>query len=146
MKDLKTKGRVIKTRKAANSPAPGPCGHSHCGEVCRVRYIGAVTSIRDHHIMHVARGISHVWTATIIAGLAVVLTGAVAFSSVNAANQNRDDVRTAQSTSLILDKMQSIESRLNALENQFQQMSARQQAQNSPPASIRAVFPASERP
>ncbi|MFA6099257.1 MAG: hypothetical protein WC750_00065 [Patescibacteria group bacterium] len=137
MKDSKTKPKMVRSKKAANSPAPtviGSCGHSHCGEMCRVRYIGPVTSIRDHHIMHVARGVSHIWTAVIIAGLAVVLTGAVAYSSVNASNQQKDDVRSANSTGLILEQMQRLDDRLSALESEVK-------ASTAEPATINAVFP-----
>lgn len=137
MKDSKLKGRVIRAKKAANSPVPGPCGHSHCGEMCRVRYIGPVTSIRDHHIMHVARGVSHIWTAVIIAGLAVVLTGAVAYSSANASNQQKDDLRSANSTGLILEQMQGLNDRLSALESEVKASTA----QTAEPATINAVFP-----
>jgi hypothetical protein len=129
MKELKPKSRVIRSKKAGNSPAPtkvGPCGHSHCGDVCRVRYIGPVSNMRDHHILHTARGVSHIWTAAIIAGLAVVLTGAVAYSSVNAANQKHDDQRTSEATAQILGKIQSLEDRLGALENQVQNVSLNQ--------------------
>lgn len=82
--------RVVKT---APSPVPeGPiggsirsaCGHSACGEICRVHYVGPVSQMRDHHILHVSRGMSHIWAAAIIAGLAVVLTGAFAFSAAQA--------------------------------------------------------------
>jgi len=126
MSEPKARSRVIRSKKAGNSPSPstvGPCGHSHCAEVCRVRYIGPVTPIRDHHILHVARGVSHIWTAVIIAGLAVVLTGAVAFSSVNAANQRREDIRTTQSTNILLNKLQTLEDRLGAMEKQVQDLS-----------------------
>ena len=126
MPESKARSRVIRGKKAANSPSPstvGPCGHSHCAEVCRVRYIGPVTPIRDHHILHVARGVSHIWTAVIIAGLAVVLTGAIAFSSVNAANQRREDIRTTQSTNILLNKLDSLEDRLGAMEKQVQDLS-----------------------
>lgn len=140
MKNLKPKSRVIRAKKAANSPAPttgGVCGHSHCGDTCKVRYIGPVTSIRDHHIMHVARGISHIWTAVIIAGLAAVLTGAVAYSSVNASNQQKDDLRSANSTGLILEQIQRLDDRLNALESEVKVSTAK----TAEPATINAVFP-----
>ena len=60
------------------------CGHDACSEQCNVRYVGPTTSIRDHHIMHAARGATHVWSAAIVSGLAVVLTGAIAYSAVEA--------------------------------------------------------------
>lgn len=145
MKELKSKPRALKAKKSANSPSPekfAACGHSHCGETCNVRYIGPVSPIRDHHIMHVARGVSHVWTAAIIAGLAVVLTGAVAYSSVNASNQQKEEIRSAQSTGMILDKMQSLENKIKDLERDVQVVSANQQTEAP---TINDVFPAQAR-
>lgn len=60
------------------------CGHSGCSHACNVRYVGPVSSIRDHHAMHAARGVGHIWAASIITGFAVVLTGVLAFQSVQA--------------------------------------------------------------
>lgn len=85
---------IRRVRPMANAPEPeGPlggmsnspsCGHGGCGVECNVRYCGPTSHMRDHHIMHAAKGASQVWMAAIVAGLAVVLTGAVAFSSVEA--------------------------------------------------------------
>lgn len=93
----KQKRTVRKTTKASSSPIPcGPtggsmedmpsvCGHSGCGGgTCNVRYVGPTTHMRDHHIVHAARGASNVWTAAIVAGLAVVLTGAIAYTALGA--------------------------------------------------------------
>ncbi len=83
-----------------------------------VRYVGATSHISHHHIMHAARGVTHIWSAVIIAGLAVVLTGAVAFATANAQAKEQDDLRTAHVTSQILDKLDGMEARLNALEKE----------------------------
>jgi hypothetical protein len=89
MPETKTK-KVTKKRvvKAANTPIPcepgSTCGHSGCKETCNVRYSGPTTGLRDHHAAVAANGVQHVWTAAIIAGLAVVLTGAIAYSAVQA--------------------------------------------------------------
>lgn len=86
MPDIKTKKPA--KRKGGNSPVPcGPgssCGHSGCEDVCRVRYVGPTSHPRDHHAQEAAHGAKHVWTAAIVAGLAVVLTGAIAYSAVEA--------------------------------------------------------------
>ena len=96
MEATKTKRTVRRTTKTMSSPVPsGPvggavigggttCGHSGCETACRVRYVGPVSSIRDHHIIHAARGVAHVWSAAIVAGLAIVLTGAIAYTAVQA--------------------------------------------------------------
>jgi len=61
------------------------CGHSGCTDgSCGVRYVGPTSHMRDHHIVHAARGVTHVWSAAIITGLAIVLTGAIAWSSAQA--------------------------------------------------------------
>ena len=121
MEEPKAKKRLVRSKvKSANSPSPMPmmakCGHSSCGEQCNVRYVGATSHISHHHIMHAARGVAHVWTAAIIAGLAVVITGAVALATANAQAREQDDMRSAQATGQVLDKLDALETRLNALE------------------------------
>jgi len=127
IKATTSKTRNVRTRsKVGNSPEPAPqftepsmaplCGHSHCQDRCRVRYIGPTSHIRDHHILHTARGVAHVWTAAIIAGLAIVITGAIAFSAVNAQNQTQEAERMAQSTEQIINKIDTLEYRMAALE------------------------------
>lgn len=76
---------------AASSPAMDPktmfntCGHDSCSpSACNVRYVGPVSHMRDHHALHAARGVTHVWTAAIVSGLAVVLTGVLAYSAAQA--------------------------------------------------------------
>jgi len=148
MKAITAKPHASRTRaKTANSPEPvqfnepsisALCGHSHCQDRCRVRYIGPTSHIRDHHILHTARGVAHVWTAAIIAGLAIVITGAIAFSAVNAQNQNQDVQRTAKSTEQIIDKIDTLEYRMAALEK-----SQDAQAIQTPPTPVMpdGVFP-----
>ncbi len=81
---------------AASSPSVSPrsafnmCGHDGCGTgSCNVRYVGPVSHLRDHHALHAARGVAHVWTAAIVSGLAVVLTGVLAYNAAQAATANR---------------------------------------------------------
>ena len=69
------------------SSSGSACGHSHCDDTCRVRYIGAVSHVRDHHAMHAARGVGHIWAASIVTGFAVVLTSVFAFNSVQARSE-----------------------------------------------------------
>jgi len=102
-------------RKAANTPAPcGPgstCGHSGCeGGTCSVRYVGPTSHPRDHHVQEAAQGARHVWTAAIVAGLAVVLTGTVAYTSAQA----QDKVDTP--SLFILNSLRRIEQRLDRIE------------------------------
>ncbi len=104
MGELKPKKPVVRRRvmKASNSPEPmGPlgnsgdesmgstCGHSDCGRNCAVRYVGPTSHLRDHHIIHAARGVTHIWSAAIITGFAIVLTGAIALNSAQAASEKR---------------------------------------------------------
>lgn len=96
MEEKTKKGSSHRTGKGAgHSPIPkGPgsypvCGHSGCGAQCQVRYVGLTSHIRDHHALHAARGITHIWAAAIVTGLAVVLTGVVAYSSVSAKSSDR---------------------------------------------------------
>lgn len=121
MAEAKTKRNPARAKKAASSPIPtGPtggaiasggstCGHSGCDTSCKVRYVGPVSNIRDHHIVHAARGVAHVWTAAIVAGLAVVLTGAIAYTAVQAESPNG-------SNGSVLRELARINARLNVIE------------------------------
>ena len=54
-----------------------------------MRYVGATSQIRDHHMMHAAKGSVHIWTAAIVTGLALVITGAIAFNTAQANSDYR---------------------------------------------------------
>jgi len=91
------------------------CGHSACGTSCNVHYAGPTTSIGDHHSYHAARGSNHVWSAAIVSGLAVVLTGAVAYSSVEASSTT-----TASNSAVVVQsEVDRLVERLNTLEVQL---------------------------
>jgi hypothetical protein len=88
--------------KAGASPAPcGPgstCGHDACvGPACRVRYVGPVSSLADHHAFTASRGSTHIWAAALITSLALVVTGAVAFQSAEASQTKQAEAMTKQS-------------------------------------------------
>lgn len=122
MPGIKTKkprsARSGPARKAGNSPAPcGPgssCGHSGCGVSCQVRYVGPTSHPRDHHAQAAAHGVKQVWTAAIVAGLAVVLTGAIAYSAVE-----------AQSPSSKGSDSNSVSRRLDKIEERLRDLSER---------------------
>jgi hypothetical protein len=132
----KQKKTIRRVKKASNSPIPsGPrggfsvedsnptCGHHNCtGGKCNVRYVGPVTSLRDHHIMHAARGATHVWTAAIVAGLAVVLTGAIAYSAFGA------DVSSPTS---MYDEFRQINTRLDKIEALLKTMTVKTETQKT---------------
>lgn len=88
------------------------CGHSGCERSCNVRYVGPVSHIRDHHALHAAQGVSHIWSASIITGFAIVLTGAIAFQTAQA--------KTAQTAATGTRALQSenmqLQNRLDRLE------------------------------
>jgi hypothetical protein len=129
MKTVTPKKRVIRQRvKAGNSPSPnsiskcGPCGHSECSDNCRVRHIGPTSHIRDHHVLHAARGVAHIWSAVIIAGFAVVLTGAISYHVANAENQKTEQNYRENSTEQIINKIESLERRLDVMESDIEGM------------------------
>ncbi|MEK7473575.1 MAG: hypothetical protein AAB668_02520 [Patescibacteria group bacterium] len=98
MSDLSSKPKkTARRRKAASTPIPkGPgssptCGHDgNCTpNACRVTYAGPVSRMHDHHMISAARGTMHIWPAAIITSLALLVTGTVAFYSVDAAQDKR---------------------------------------------------------
>lgn len=80
--------------------------------------------MHNHHIVHAARGASHIWAAAIVAGLAVVLTGSIAFSAVQAEEQQRDP------TTLMLLALRRIEMRLDRMEPKINKIMAALQGGN----------------
>ena len=122
MGETKAKSPARRPKKDANSPVPSGmggsmCGHSACNTVCRVRYAGPTTHMRDHQIVHAARGVAHVWSAAIVAGLAVVLTGAIAYTAVDAASTTSD-----VSNATLLDELQDLNLRIDRLEGTIKGM------------------------
>lgn len=98
IKKTAAKKRTIKAKMpAGNSPAPSMqapvCGHDgHCStNACAVRYVGPTSQISDHHATHFAQASTHIWSAAVITGLALVVTGAIAYQSVKA-----ESTKTAQ--------------------------------------------------
>lgn len=88
------------------------CGHSGCERSCNVRYVGPVSHIRDHHALHAAQGVSHIWSASIITGFAIVLTGAIAFQTAQA----RTEREAAATTQSVRSENAQLVERLNRLE------------------------------
>lgn len=102
------------TPEEATEPMASMCGHSGCsGGACNVHYVGPTSHLRDHHIVHAARGISHVWSAAIITGLAVVITGAIAFNSVQA--ETKPMPSSASDLKVISQRLDRIEGALKIL-------------------------------
>ena len=119
--------------KVANSPLPvggseqfssmmSHCGHSDCGTNCNVRYSGPTSHIRDHHIATVASHTKHIWPAAIITGLAVVLTGTIAFNSVQAASKREEAGMLKKNQDLGVE-LRDVNKRLDALEKAITVMS-----------------------
>lgn len=98
--------RPLSRRRAASAPAEGGapvsesvgsrCGHDGCSESprCNVRYVGPMSSVQAHHALHAARGVGHVWAASIVTGFAVVLTGVIAFQSAQAKGVPQTETRS----------------------------------------------------
>ncbi|MBP9869070.1 hypothetical protein KBC59_00730 [Patescibacteria group bacterium] len=128
MAEPKPKAPSRRPKKAASSPIPegpmggmtsGPaCGHGDCGRECAVRYVGPTSHMRDHHIVHAARGAAHVWTAAIVSGLAIVLTGAIAWSSVEAQTTGG----TANTNATVLTEIRNLGKRVERLETLLKTM------------------------
>lgn len=130
--------RPLTRRRAATASAPVPasasqggapvppinggstCGHMGCENEpgCKVRYVGPMSHIRDHHAMHAARGIGHMWAASIITGFAVVVTGVVAFQSVQA----KSAVQTERGMQMSSMQVVQLNQRLERLEQTIQEM------------------------
>lgn len=98
------------------------CGHEGCSTSpsCNVRYVGPMSHVSDHHAVHAARGTGHVWAASIITGFAVVLTGVIAFQSVQAKSEQTADTDRQISSMQVT----QLNARLENLEKLMQQTKA----------------------
>jgi len=85
-----------------------------------VRYVGPVSHIRDHHSWHAARGASHIWTAAIVSGFAVVLTGVLAYSAAEAKTVQAQEEERAATHAEMVEVMQ----KLNAMEQMLVEIKA----------------------
>ncbi len=105
--------------KAGASPIPSgmssECGHDTCGSACRVKYVGPVSSLGDHHAFTASRGSTHAWSAAIITSLALVVTGTVAFQSVSASQTQRSETLSKQTANRSdIAELKDMITRLNA--------------------------------
>ena len=139
MGELKLKKTVRRRALAANSPEPtGPvpptdpaCGHGGCGMECKVRYVGPTSHMRDHHIVHAARGMTHVWTAAIVTGFAIVLTGAVAFNAVQAKTSTEVQDSQAVLKEDLTRSVQTLSERISVMEESLKRVEASCQGASS---------------
>ena len=117
---VRRRATTSKVASDASSPIPdgpvsgGTCGHEGCGLACNVRYVGPTSSLRDHHMLHAARGVTHIWAAAVVTGLAVVITGSVAFSSVQASADQQSNALRQQNPgqndwARVMDRLSQVE-------------------------------------
>ena len=93
------------------------CGHSACGSNCNVHYVGATSSISDHNLHRAAHAGKHIWPAAIVTGLAVVLTGTLAYTSVQAGSTSTVDSppATQADVDLLVQHLNTVEAQLKDL-------------------------------
>lgn len=119
------KKKTVRRVKAA-SPMPSgagsaPCGHEgNCTAMgCRVRYVGPVSHMTDHHAFVAARASSHIWMAAVVTSLALVVTGAVAFNSASAEQSKRAQILSQQNANR--DDISKLQEQLNRIERNTKQ-------------------------
>lgn len=138
------------TKKAASTPIPcGPgqtCGHESCGpDGCRVRYVGPVSHLRDHYAWHAARGSEHIWAAAVTTGLALVLTGAIAFTAAQAKQGEQDAALASQNANRA--DIERIMNRLDRIERLVDETHGMLLKQVEPPTKediMKSTLPASD--
>jgi hypothetical protein len=125
MSDLPTKPKkTIIRKKAGSTPIPngpgstGPtCGHEgKCTtNACHVTYAGPVSRLQDHHMITASRGTTHIWPAAVITSLALLVTGSVAFYSVDASQSERSSALQEQTANRA--DIAKLEAQLNRIES-----------------------------
>lgn len=137
MGEIKSK-KLVRRVKAANSPEPsGPvggstedetvnpaCGHGGCGRHCSVRYVGPTSHIRDHHIVHAAKGVTHIWSAAVITGFAIVLTGAIALNVAQAKSDKKAEVSQQKVKQDVGRDIRGLSQRMAAMEDLLKKVAA----------------------
>jgi hypothetical protein len=99
-----------------------------------VRYVGPVSHLRDHHALHAARGVAHVWTAAIVSGLAVVLTGVLAYGSVQAAANSGGRRSQSQELRTIMERLDRLETSMQEVKQHCMAVNAdSEQTDEQPP-------------
>jgi hypothetical protein len=112
--------RRARTKKAGNGPKPREDSRSKS-----VRYSGPTSHPSHHHAAVAAEGVRHVWSASIIAGLAIVLTAAIAFTAVQAETEQRQQTRSEQLRGDIIREIRAVNSRIDMLEETVDSMANR---------------------
>jgi len=102
-------------KKAGNSPKPSGSAAPHS-----VRYCGPTSHPSHHHAAVAAEGAGHIWAASIIAGLAIVLTAAIAFTAVQAETEQKDQTRSQQLRGDIIREIRAVNSRIDQLEERVE--------------------------
>ena len=114
---IKKLSRRPRAKKAANSPLP--CKGNDCTPKS-VRYCGPTSHPSHHHAAVAAEGGKHVWAASIIAGLAIVITASIAFTAVQAETEQREQARSATLRGDIIREIRVLNDRMDRLEGNVQ--------------------------
>lgn len=113
------KSKKKSPRKAGHSPMPkhvgggSPCGHSGCKLSCAVRYCGPTSHLYHHHAYTAARGVENIWLATIVAGLALLVTGVIAFQAAQASAEGERTARDQEMRGELIREIRSMKDQLN---------------------------------
>lgn len=124
MEETKTKKAPAKKPraiKAANAPAPVA---KPCEPVApTVRYCGPTSHPSHYHSAVAAQGHKHAWAASIIAGLALILTGSIAFTAVQAETEQRATIRSTELRGDFVREIRELNQRITALEEKVDALS-----------------------
>ncbi|MDO8617786.1 MAG: hypothetical protein Q7N87_02785 [Candidatus Uhrbacteria bacterium] len=136
-----TRRKAMASKSDGSTPIPtgpgssGPtCGHGGCGSDCRVRYVGQTSRITDHHMFHTARAVTNIWAAAIVVGLSVVLTGAIAFSAVQA-RSDQATMKVQRENGALRSDAARIANRLEMMEKALQDLRSLCLVQPAPDAT-----------
>ena len=112
--------RRPRTKKAANSPAPS----METTPTRTVRYCGPTSSPSHHHAAVAAKHAEHTWVASIVAGLAIVVTATLAFNAVQASSEQDQMIRSTELRGDISREIHELNVRLTELESKIDRISA----------------------
>lgn len=105
--------KITKAPKAANCPPPTAVAPLIAPSV---RYVGSTSHLSHHHVAVAAEASKHIWVAPAIAGLAIVITAAIAFTGAQADTEQRQSLRDSQLRTDVIREVRNLNLRLDVLE------------------------------
>ena len=120
-----TKAKKVAPRRVRATEANSPIPEDKCNPSLRsLRFAGPTTHLSHDHAATAAAGVRHVWPASVVVGLAIILTASIAYTAVQAEGEQRQVIRSSHDRADVIRELRDINTRLGDLEQKVGQLSA----------------------